>query len=290
MWPAIAAAISGVASIVGGKKADKANRAAEERATALQKEFAQHGVRWRVEDAKAAGLHPLYALQAQGLPQASPVVFGNESGPALAQAGQNAAQFLAAKGTRQDRMLQAFSLKAAEQSLREGDARINLLNAEAALAHQQAMASKGMPDVNVSEDIPGFQSAKKVNPLMGMITPVAADLPGTEVDDPSRIAGTPAMWRQFRVGDMDMVLPGGVTGDASEALESVTESIPAMWMVLRENVRRFGKEWLAQWLDTYGFQGLGRLIDTPSITERETWDRLALPGFSLDELRRRAQR
>lgn len=28
----------------------------------LQKEFAKHGVRWRVEDAKAAGLHPLAAL------------------------------------------------------------------------------------------------------------------------------------------------------------------------------------------------------------------------------------
>lgn len=38
----------------------------------LQREFAQHGIRWRVEDAKAAGVHPLFALGAQVSP-ASPI-------------------------------------------------------------------------------------------------------------------------------------------------------------------------------------------------------------------------
>lgn len=33
---------------------------------AMQKEFAQHGLRWRVDDAVAAGLHPLAALGASG--------------------------------------------------------------------------------------------------------------------------------------------------------------------------------------------------------------------------------
>lgn len=32
---------------------------------AAQREFAQQGIRWKVEDAKAAGVHPLYALGAQ---------------------------------------------------------------------------------------------------------------------------------------------------------------------------------------------------------------------------------
>jgi len=32
----------------------------------LQKDFAQHGIRWRVEDAKAAGIHPLAAVGAAG--------------------------------------------------------------------------------------------------------------------------------------------------------------------------------------------------------------------------------
>lgn len=47
--------------------ADAAKEAAANQANAdLQREFAQHGIRWRVEDAKAAGIHPLYALGASG--------------------------------------------------------------------------------------------------------------------------------------------------------------------------------------------------------------------------------
>lgn len=31
-----------------------------------QKEFAQHGIRWKMDDAKAAGIHPMYAMGATG--------------------------------------------------------------------------------------------------------------------------------------------------------------------------------------------------------------------------------
>lgn len=43
----------------------------DEKNAALQREFAQMGIRWRVQDAKAAGLHPLAALGMQPA-QASP--------------------------------------------------------------------------------------------------------------------------------------------------------------------------------------------------------------------------
>lgn len=36
------------------------------RNVALQREFAQNSIQWRVDDAKNAGIHPLYALGAQG--------------------------------------------------------------------------------------------------------------------------------------------------------------------------------------------------------------------------------
>lgn len=68
--------ISGLSNIFGGllgKSSADANREQIERNNAavladkekdreLQREFAQQGVRWKVEDAKAAGLHPLFAL------------------------------------------------------------------------------------------------------------------------------------------------------------------------------------------------------------------------------------
>lgn len=44
----------------------------------MQKEFAQNGIRWKVEDAIAAGIHPLAALGAQGY-SASPSAIASET-------------------------------------------------------------------------------------------------------------------------------------------------------------------------------------------------------------------
>lgn len=72
----IGALIGAGASLLGGylnnkaqaKAAEASNAAAErnaERNIELQKEFAQSGIRWKVEDAQKAGIHPLAALGAQ---------------------------------------------------------------------------------------------------------------------------------------------------------------------------------------------------------------------------------
>lgn len=63
-----------------------------------QKEFAQHGVRWRAEDAKKAGLHPLAALgmQATGY---NPVSYGSDFG----SAGQDIGRAVGAGLTQEER-------------------------------------------------------------------------------------------------------------------------------------------------------------------------------------------
>ena len=45
----------------------------------MQKQFSQEGIRWKVEDAKRSGIHPLYALGAQ-TNAASPIFVGGSSG------------------------------------------------------------------------------------------------------------------------------------------------------------------------------------------------------------------
>ena len=56
--------VSAVGSIAGGiLGANSAQNVAGMNYKA-QKEFAQNGIRWKVEDAKRAGIHPLYALGA----------------------------------------------------------------------------------------------------------------------------------------------------------------------------------------------------------------------------------
>lgn len=58
------------------------NRTAEEKMAekniAMQKEFAQHGIRWKMEDAAAAGIHPLAALGANTT-SFSPVSVGSQT-------------------------------------------------------------------------------------------------------------------------------------------------------------------------------------------------------------------
>lgn len=93
------------------------NRSAQNRATsamlensqaqmAAQREFAQHGIRWRVDDAKAAGIHPLYAMGAS-IPAYNPspinIQANNSMGNALASAGQDISRAVQAKTTQQER-------------------------------------------------------------------------------------------------------------------------------------------------------------------------------------------
>lgn len=67
----LAPAISAGASLLGGflgRDSQENQRASNE---ALQREFAQNSIQWRVADAKKAGIHPLYAM---GAPTMSPSV------------------------------------------------------------------------------------------------------------------------------------------------------------------------------------------------------------------------
>lgn len=77
----ILGAIGGIAgglldNLFGSSQADKQAE--------LQKDFAQKGIRWRVKDAKLAGIHPLYALGAQ-TQSYSPITVGSD----FAGMGQN---------------------------------------------------------------------------------------------------------------------------------------------------------------------------------------------------------
>lgn len=58
-----------------------------EKDRALQKEFAQNGVQWRVNDAKAAGLHPLAALGMQGASSSPITVSGSIPGGGVPSGG-----------------------------------------------------------------------------------------------------------------------------------------------------------------------------------------------------------
>lgn len=92
------------ASLLGGVLTGNQNEANAKRNIALQKDFATHGIRWKVEDAKAAGIHPLAALGAQTM-SFSPVSVGDQGiGSGLAAAGQDIGRAVAAGSTQTERV------------------------------------------------------------------------------------------------------------------------------------------------------------------------------------------
>lgn len=109
--------ISTVGNLLGGLLGRQSQSEANAQNIALQKQFAQQGIRWRVEDAKAAGIHPLYALGAN-THSFAPTVVGDTSLPnALAQSGQDIARAVDAKRTAGEKfnvMYEALQLKRME--------------------------------------------------------------------------------------------------------------------------------------------------------------------------------
>lgn len=100
MFGEILGAVAG--SLVSGLVGRKSQKDAAEANAELQREFAQQGVRWRVEDAKAAGIHPLAALGMNPV-QASPTYVGDNPLPDLGSIGQNIGRAIDAKRTERER-------------------------------------------------------------------------------------------------------------------------------------------------------------------------------------------
>ena len=109
---AVGGVASGIGSIIGSNNsaasAEAINRANYEH----QKEFAQNGIRWKVADAKAAGLHPLAALGAQTSGYTPSAVVGDSPDFSfLRDIGQDIGRAVDAKSTAAERAKNAAMLE-----------------------------------------------------------------------------------------------------------------------------------------------------------------------------------
>lgn len=78
-----------------------------------QKEFAQHGIRWKVKDAIAAGIHPLAALGAS-TSSFSPSFVEDNSQDRFLQMGQDITRAVGATMTDQQKQMQSLAVRSAE--------------------------------------------------------------------------------------------------------------------------------------------------------------------------------
>lgn len=109
--------ISGIGGLAGALINQSANRKANHENQAMQKEFATEGIRMRVEDAKAAGIHPLYALGAQTYTPTIGVQASTAMGDAVANMGQNISRAMTAGTTLEEKNLQLLDAQIEHQRL-----------------------------------------------------------------------------------------------------------------------------------------------------------------------------
>lgn len=208
IWGAV---VSAGSSLLGGLVSDRRNRIEgdENREQALsmhrdnirlQKEFAQQGIRWRVQDAQAAGVHPLYALGAQGASYSpSSVSFAGSPpdtlGPALADAGQHIGRAISARQTREERELaEVVQL----QQLRRGALENELLAAQIAVTRSQVPPATPSIGPELPSAMPGQGDVRVGRPYR--VNPV--DIPATQPGRPTQEAGAiPGVrWERTQTG------------------------------------------------------------------------------------------
>ena len=161
--------VSGVGSLIGGAIGAGQSSANASFNYDAQKEFAQNGIRWRVEDAKRAGIHPLYALGASTKGFSPVSSYGGDFGisDAAANFGQGLDRAAQAKMTKEERLrVQAAQerqevLQLADYNMRrqESDARTMMYKSEALrnfAASKQVLANAGqspaMPSLRIRPD------------------------------------------------------------------------------------------------------------------------------------------
>lgn len=130
---------------------------------AAQREFAQMGIRWKVDDAKAAGIHPLYALGAQ-THSFSPIAVSSGDNPATSfgSMGQDISRAVNAGRTadeRQSAVSETLQKLSVERASLENDILRQKLRSNIAAA-QPAIPSV-VPEANNFEERPQLMAGEK---------------------------------------------------------------------------------------------------------------------------------
>jgi len=164
----IGAGITAGASLVGGILGASETRSANSKNTDLQREFARNGLRWRMEDAKAAGLSPLAALGANT--PSAPQVVGDTSMPnALQNMGQDVGRAVQQTRTAEERTLANLALQSAQLDL-TGKTIDNQIKASQLRKLNQvgpAMGSHGNGMVVPGQGDTSYLSPKPAQPVYG---------------------------------------------------------------------------------------------------------------------------
>lgn len=235
--PLLGGIASGVLGAFSSKKQQEAN-------VDFQKEFAQQGVRWKVEDAQRAGVHPLFALGAQTTPfTPNPVV------PTDYGVGEAISRAVPSRTTEELELLRA-QIEATRAQTANDFSQASYWAALDAKTRSEAAPASPWPELSVDQDdYKRFGDERQVfNPYSSAIVrrldPQTLFGPevGSALEARGGLANEKAQpgWSKFDFGDGPIVLPYTPPGQGlMESLEGLdVKYLPA---VIAENVRRYGR-------------------------------------------------
>lgn len=214
MLDAAAAVIGTGAKLWGANQDRKISEQNAERNIQLQREFAQNGISWKVEDAKRAGVHPLFALGANTTSFA-PVTVGSNMAGAMDSMGQDISRAIQATSTSSQRAT-AVTAKMQELALTKAGLENELLATQ--IAKQKQSLGPPAPALVQPQMLDG-QSASNITPQPGRIDDEALKRVYSHQNEPGREAGAVAEGGYLRT-------PSGwapaKSKDAAERLEDDT--------------------------------------------------------------------
>lgn len=219
------------------------------RSDALQREFAQHGIRWRVEDARAAGVHPVFAMSGGGAAYApSTFTVGSESRSTFRDMGQDLSRAVAAQETADQRALRLAVLEGHRAASERDFAHASYYRAlERNLPRTPAAPSFG------SDVVTGAYGGAQSFPVKGVGAieshPLYADAVKLEPDvmasrsvmHGGETAGQdhPSMRQFVFPGGFKALLPATQGGGVPEEIDFTM--IP---LVIGANLERYGSRWI----------------------------------------------
>jgi len=261
MWPAFIAAgatlAGGLLNQESSSQARESNEKIAARQEQLQREFAQSGIQWRVEDAKKAGIHPLYALGAS-TPGYSPsgisVMPDTSMGNALSAAGQDVSRALAATQTPHQKALETLQIQAQNAAISKDEAQAAYYWSLAARSGQSDQTGPGIPGVSIQPIQATHIVGQNLDPIpTGLIKGKAHEVTSTRTGDPARAAGRNPGLEDYSLGTtrdgrrLVITAPRNEEG-WTEGIESA--GLHALPMIIRESAKASGMS-VGSWVGRY---------------------------------------
>lgn len=256
MWEGFAAA---GANILGGLISNQINANQQENeATRNQSNFNQQmdaTIQRRSADAKAAGLHPLYAMGMGSSASSQPIVMNDSIGPAMQQAGQSIQSAQARTQSVEDKVTQDLGNNLIKAQTRQADAQAMLTDSE-----RMRIMQAGQSGIGLQKSAPNLPGGQAPNPP-GFIGPMpdVVDLKGSPVisgssQAPGFVAGTNDYYQEWRIRPgMYLPLPRSEDEGPEETIQNMS---PGAWHgMLSQGQEKYGGNW-AQEMSDWRYKGI----------------------------------